>query len=100
LLLALGLRGPVTLRGDAAPGRRVDVVFVEPALAPCRTSTALAWLALDIETDRAEPVVAVSLAGAGGAGEVLFVGPELDAPGVTSFRSEARLLNQSPQELP
>jgi DNA polymerase II len=91
-LLALGLHGPVALRGDAVPGRRVDVVFVEPALAPCRTSTALTWLALDIETDRAGTVVAASLAGAGGVGEVLFVGPELGAPGVTSFRTEAGLL--------
>jgi DNA polymerase-2 len=92
-LLALGLHGPVALRGDAAPGRRVDVVFVEPALAPCPTSTALAWLALDIETDRAGAVVAVSLAGAGREGEVLFVGPELGAPRVTSFETEAGLLS-------
>jgi DNA polymerase-2 len=91
-LLALGLHGPVVLRGDAAPGRRVDVVFVEPALAPCRTTTALVWLALDIETDRAGTVVAVSLAGAGRAGEVLFVGPELGVPWVSSFQTEAGLL--------
>jgi DNA polymerase-2 len=91
-LLALGLRGPVVIRGPATPGRRVDVVFVEPTLAPGRSAAALAWLALDIETDRAGAVVAVSLAGAGGAGEVLFVGPELRVPGVASFRSEAELL--------
>src|SRR5512140_1912661 len=91
-LLALGLHGPVALRGEATPGRRVGVVFVEPALAPCRASTALAWLALDIETDRAGTVVAVSLAGAGGTGEVLFVGPALGAPGIRSFASEAELL--------
>ena len=91
-LLALGLRGPVVLRGPVTPGRRVDVVFVEPTLAPGRHTTALAWLALDIETDRAGTVVAVSLAGAGGAGEVLFVGPELGVSGVASFRTEAALL--------
>ena len=91
-LLALGLRGPVVLRGLATQGRRVDVVFVEPALAPGGSTTALAWLALDIETDRAGTVVAVSLAGAGGAGEVLFLGRELGVPGVDSFRSEAELL--------
>jgi DNA polymerase-2 len=91
-LLALGLQGPVAIRGSAAPGRRVDVVFVEPALAPGRASPALAWLALDIETDRQGAVVAASLAGAGGAGEVLFLGPRLDAPGVTSFPGEAELL--------
>jgi len=92
-LLALGLQGPVTIRGDAVAGRRVDVVFVEPALAPRRASTALAWLALDIETDRQGAVVAASLAGAGGPGEVLFQGPRLDAPGITSFPTEAELLS-------
>jgi DNA polymerase-2 len=92
-LLALGLHGPVALRGDASPGRRVDVVFVDPDLAPCRTAAALAWLALDIETDRAGTVLAVSLAGAGGPGEVLFLGPPLGAPGVTSFPTEAALLS-------
>jgi DNA polymerase-2 len=92
-LLALGLHGPVVLRGEVTPGRRVDLVFVHPAVAPCRTEAALAWLALDIETDRAGAVVAVSLAGAGGAGEVLFVGPYLGVPGITSFRTEAGLLS-------
>ena len=92
-LLALGLHGPVVLRGDASPGRRVDLVFLEPALAPCQTAATLAWLALDIETDRAGAVLAVSLAGAGGAGEVLFVGPELGVPWVTSFQTETGLLS-------
>jgi DNA polymerase-2 len=92
-LIALGLQGPVTIRGDASPGRRVDVVFVEPTLAPCHAPTALAWLALDIETDRSGTVVAASLAGAGGAGEVLFVGPALGAPGISSFPTEAELLS-------
>jgi DNA polymerase-2 len=91
-LLALGLQGPVILRGEASPGRRVDVVFVEPTLEPGRASTALEWLALDIETDRAGAVVAASLAGAGGAGEVLFLGPHLGAPGVRSCSTEAELL--------
>ncbi|MGC3999524.1 MAG: DNA polymerase domain-containing protein [Anaeromyxobacter sp.] len=92
LLLSLGLRGPVTLRGRSTPGRRVDAVFVDPELTPGRTSAALAWLALDLETDRAGTVLAASLAGAGGPGEVLFLGPELGAPAVTSFPSEAALL--------
>lgn len=91
-LSALGLSGPVALRGPAQPGRRVDAVFVEPVLSPCRTSTALAWLALDVETDRQGAVTAVSLAGAGGPGEVLFHGPRLDDPRVASFESEAALL--------
>ena len=47
-LLALGLTGPVALRGEPVPGRRVDLVFVNPELAPSTTVPALAWLALDI----------------------------------------------------
>ncbi len=92
-LLALGLQGPVAIRGDAVPGRRVDAVFIEPTLAAAsRGPTALAWLALDIETDRAGAVVAASLAGAGGVGEVLFLGPQLGAPRIRSFSTEAELL--------
>ena len=98
-LLALGLQGPVSIRGDAVPGRRVDVVFVEPVLTPARTTTSLAWLALDLETDRLERVVAASLAGAGGPGEVLFLGPRLTAPNVTSFDTEAELLAALAQRL-
>jgi DNA polymerase-2 len=92
-LLALGLQGPVTIHGNGVQGRRVDVVFVEPTLAPCSASTPLEWLALDIETDRTGAVVAASLAGAGGEGEVLFLGPPLDAAGVRSFPTEAELLS-------
>jgi DNA polymerase-2 len=99
-LLALGLHGPVVIRGDASPGRRVDVVFLEPALAPCPAAATLAWLALDIETDRAGAVVAVSLAGAGGAGEVLFVGPALGVPWVRSFRTEQALLAALARRIP
>lgn len=91
-LLALGLTGPVVIRGDPTPGRRVDVVFVDPQLASSQAAPPLAWLALDIETDRAGTVVAASLAGAGGPGEVLFVGPRLDAPEMTSVPSERELL--------
>ncbi len=91
-LLALGLLGPVSISGVATPGRRVDVVFVEPTLAPSRASTPLAWLALDLETDRQGTVVAASLAGAGGDGEVLFLGPPLDTAGIQSFPTEAALL--------
>lgn len=91
-LLALDLQGPVRIRGEAVPGRRVDLVFVEPKLEPCPTDTALAWLSMDLETDREGRVVAASLAGAGGPGEVLFLGPELAAANVTSYDSEAALL--------
>ena len=89
--LALGLTGPVEIRGASTPGRRVDLVFVDPELAPAATAPPLAWLALDIETDRAGTVTAASLAGPRGPGEVHFVGPRL-SDGVTSHRSEADLL--------
>ena len=91
-LWALGLQGPVELRGEHQPGRRVDRVYLEPALAPSKAQVPLAWMAIDLETDRAGGVVAASLAGAGGPGEVLFLGPRLEAPGVTSFDNEADLL--------
>jgi DNA polymerase-2 len=90
-LLALGLTGPVIIRGEPTPGRRVDLVFVDPELTPSTTAPALAWLALDIETDRAGTVTAASLAGAGGPGEVHFVGPRL-SDAVVSHPTEAALL--------
>ncbi len=100
-LLALGLTGPVIIRGEPTPGRRVDLVFVDPELRPSPTAPSLAWLALDIETDRAGTVTAASLAGAGakaggaggasGPGEVHFVGPRL-SDAVVSHPTEAALL--------
>ncbi len=91
-LLALGLTGPVSIRGEPTPGRRVDVVFVDPALTPATTTPPLAWLALDIETDRAGTVTAASLAGPKGPGEVHFVGPALPSSAVISHPTEAALL--------
>jgi DNA polymerase-2 len=91
-LLALGLTGPVEIRGVPKPGQRVDVVFVDPELSPGATAPPLAWLALDIETDRAGAVVAASLAGPRGPGEVHFVGPPLPSSVVVSHPSEKGLL--------
>ena len=91
-LFALGVTGPVAIRGEATPGRRVDVVFVHPELRPATAVPPLRWLALDIETDRASTVVAVSLAGAGGPGEVHFVGAPLPAPEITCHPTERALL--------
>ncbi|HET7839616.1 MAG TPA: hypothetical protein VFL04_07645, partial [Rectinemataceae bacterium] len=79
-LAALGVRGPVRLRGEVVAGKRVDLVFLEPELEAVEHEAELGWLALDIETDREDRVVAVSLAGVGGEGEVLFWGPELGSP--------------------
>jgi DNA polymerase-2 len=88
-LLALGIRGPVAIIGEAIPGRRVDVVFVEPELAPAAETVAIGWCALDIETDREGRVVAVSLAGQGEPTEALFVG---EAANAACFASERELL--------
>jgi DNA polymerase-2 len=104
-LLALGLTGPVVIRGVPKPGQRVDVVFVDPELSPSttghtgHTSHPLAWLALDIETDRASAVVAASLAGGRGPGEVHYVGPPLPSSAVVSHPSEKELLAAFAQRL-
>ncbi len=90
-LLALGLTGPVVIRGEPTPGRRVDLVFSDPELKPSATAPPLTWLALDIETDRAGALTAASLAGQKGPGEVHFVGPRL-SDAVTSHPTEAALL--------
>lgn len=51
VLLALGIRGPVEIRGGTiTTGRRVDVVFVDPVLAPSPDVPALRWLTLDDAT--------------------------------------------------
>jgi len=100
-LSSLGIKGPVLIRGEGKPGRRVDAVFVDPELAawdPRASGAApprLRWLALDIETSREGEVVAVSLQGEGASGEVLFLpaeGREASAPGVESFPDEVSLL--------
>ena len=106
-LAALGIRGPVIVRGEEVPGRRVDVVFVDPELSGMGAggsdgaghagegSPKLRWLALDIETDQRECVVAVSLAQSGKPGEVLFVqgqGKTPTAPGIEVFPDESSML--------
>jgi DNA polymerase-2 len=91
-LLALGIRGPISIRGGRiTKGRRVDVVFADPVIAPATEVPPLGWLAIDIETDRAGHVVAISLAGCGGPGEVLLHG---DAPNATCVGSERELLGR------
>ena len=106
-LAALGIRGPVLIRGEQRPGRRVDAVFVEPTLEGLGSAgrgsarPALRWLALDIETDREGAVVAVSLAegprreGPAPAGEMLFVqgrGRTPTLPGIEVFPDELSML--------
>jgi DNA polymerase-2 len=99
-LAARAIRGPVLIRGEERPGRRVDSVFVNPDMEASEAAPPLRWLALDIETDRAESVVALSLvSGVHGAegGTATFrrgylLGPETGVEGFSSFRDEASLL--------
>ncbi|MBU0954339.1 MAG: DNA polymerase II [Spirochaetes bacterium] len=92
-LLSRSIRGPVQLLGPGRPGRRVDKVFVDPELRPAaaRPGTQLVWAALDIETDRQERVLAVSLAQQNRQ-QVWFVGEELHARGIKCLHSESELL--------
>ena len=96
-LLARAIRGPVLIRGEERRGRRVDAVFVEPGMESGDEATPLRWLALDIETDRTGPVVAVSLVSdaigdKAPVREGYFLGPPTGLEGVRSFPDEASLL--------
>jgi len=98
-----GIASGLSIRGEGRKGDRVDLVFVDPELGPSDARPPLRWLALDIETDRSSRVVAVSLVvrhfGEGEGtdrerpGEVLFWGPELGLPWLSSFDDEASLLH-------
>lgn len=97
-----GIASSLSIRGEGRRGDRVDLVFIDPELGPSDARPPLRWLALDIETDRASRVVAVSLVirhfGEGNGidserhGEVLFWGPELGLPWLSCFDDEASLL--------
>jgi DNA polymerase-2 len=100
-LLARSIRGPVIIRGEERPGRLVDVVFVRPDLTPADAHVPLRWLALDIETDREEHIVAASLVSPAlgqtegdrtAAREGFLVGPDTGLDSVSSFPDEASLL--------
>ena len=105
LLAELGVSGGVELEGEERPGRRVEAVFVDPALRPAESRPALRWLALDIETDREESVVALSLADADHEPEVLFrddfgaAGRGQLGPGIRAFPDEAGLLSAFAERL-
>jgi len=122
-----GIAAGIAIEGEGRKGERVDQVFVDPSLGPAESRPPLRWLALDIETDRDDRVLAVSLvfrwfgagpdaqeqagreAAARGAdgglprgetdGEVLFWGPELGLPWVRPFGDEASLLRALDERL-
>lgn len=98
------IRGGVSITGEARPGKRVDLVFAFPLLEASEAKPRLRWLALDLETDREERIVAASLvsppcghgpgAGRGGLGarEGFFLGPPTGLGNARSFPDEASLL--------
>ena len=113
-----GIASGISIRGEGRKGDRVDLLFVDPELGPAEVRTALSWLALDIETDRQNRVLAVSLIDRrfGGelpleaagleppdpgysGGEVLFWGPELGLPWVRCFDEETALLAALDEEI-
>jgi DNA polymerase-2 len=66
------IRGPVEIRGESRPGRRVDLVFPDPELSPPEEALSggkipLKAASIDIETDlRDDSVLAISLCTAPG----------------------------------
>ncbi|MFW5995057.1 MAG: 3'-5' exonuclease, partial [Spirochaetia bacterium] len=91
-LLFRGLRGPVEIHGEWTPGRRVDCVFQHPDIRAADHRGRVVWLSFDIETDRRQHVVAISLS-CGTRQTVLFAGPHVDDPKVQSFPGERELLS-------
>jgi len=115
-LASRGIASALSIAGSERRGDRVDAVFVDPALEAADCLPPLRWLALDIETDREERVLAVSLIArafgapstesresadgdaiattsrSAGEGEVLFLGPELGLPWVSCHADEGSLL--------
>lgn len=89
-LMDRGLRGSITIEGEARRGRLVDWIYHNPRLAPSTFTPRLSVLSLDIETDPdAQRLLSVALVGCG-ASEVLVVAPpgtvqldgaSVDAPG-------------------
>ncbi|HUX37039.1 MAG TPA: DNA polymerase domain-containing protein [Rectinemataceae bacterium] len=56
-----GIASGIAIGGEGRKGDRVDLLFVDPELGPAELQPVLCWLALDIETDRQNRVLAVSL---------------------------------------
>jgi DNA polymerase II len=62
-LLDRGVRGSVRVTGAEAPGRFVDLVFVDPALTPGEWDPKLSVLSFDIETNpETEEILAIGMA--------------------------------------
>jgi DNA polymerase-2 len=87
-LLALGVRGPVEIRGGTVTkGRRVDVVFADPVIAPCAAAPSLGWLAIAVDV-RDGQVASISIAGCGDS--AVLVGAEREQLAEFAERVRAR----------
>jgi DNA polymerase-2 len=85
------IRGPVEISGEAKPGRRVDLVFTNPELAPLEKGTGewpLKIASIDIETDtRSGAILAVAISIASGA--------DLNKPDIIPHEGLVRVLSKN-----
>jgi DNA polymerase-2 len=93
------IHGPVRIRGQARSGRHVNNVFVDPEVEAGDWKPRLSVLSIDIETNvQTQAVRAVALSlhdpfrDPPETDQVLFLGPEIHAPGVECYGEEKGLL--------
>jgi DNA polymerase-2 len=93
-LIDRGVRGALTLRGEARPRPGLDAVFEDPEVSPADWTPRLAVLSFDIETDpRARELLAISLHGCGVSEVLLLTPPGASAPaGALPFPTPKALL--------
>lgn len=97
-LIDNGIRGHVTLSGDAIEGHAVDLVFLNPEITPWDGEVPLSVLSIDIETEpETDRIVAIGMESQGPwetpVREVLFLG-EATAPDIVPFPTERELLDR------
>jgi DNA polymerase-2 len=97
-LMSHGIHGSLSISGDYTEGRRVDRVYVNPAVAPSSWLPVLSILSLDIETDtKGREIYAIGLCfknpwSGEETQEVLFHGSLEKSGTFTSFRDEKSML--------
>ncbi|MDX1644665.1 MAG: DNA polymerase II, partial [Thermoanaerobaculia bacterium] len=80
-LIEHGIRGTLEIEGRSRKGKRIDRVFEDPILRPCRWRPSLSVLSFDIETDpQARTLLSIALVGCGAAEVLLFTPKDLEAP--------------------
>ncbi|TFH04837.1 MAG: hypothetical protein E4H09_03005, partial [Spirochaetales bacterium] len=91
------IHGSIALSGPASPGHQVDLVFMNPEVAPSEWEPRLEVLALDIETNPLTgEILAVSLVSSGEwtdrVAEVHFYGAPVNEPWIVLYPSDEALL--------